>query len=466
MFEFVQGTLLDGMWFWDLEHRERIWMSDAFWGALGYDPASMERSVAAFEAVCEPADFARVLQSIERHLADPGFHYDETVRCTDVDGATRWIRCRGFAIRDGAGRPLRLLGAHSDVTSIKRDEERLRAFVAALPGVALVLDDEGRYVEIMATKETLLAGTRDELLGRRVQDVVPEETATAVLDAVARVIATGRPEVVEYRMHTLGGTSWFEGRVTPFRPGSERERPNVLWLAYDITERKRVQFTLEQRNEELRRFAYVAAHDLRSPLQGIQQLSAWLQEDVAEGNHGASAEHARLIESRVQRLQRLLGGLLEYARTAETLQLEPVDTAEVVAEVLEFVRPLRDEVRIEVDCAFPRLRTDRTLLHQVLQNLLANAVTHHHRGGGTVWLSCEDRPESAVFQVSDDGPGIPAEYRERIFEVFQTLRSRDEVDTSGIGLAIVKKAVAALDGAVTVADREGGGTVFRVELPR
>lgn len=126
IFEFLQLGSLDGIWYWDLEEQEHEWMSPRFWELLGYDPAERQHLAAEWQDLIFPEDLAVVMENFERHRADPSHPYDQVVRYRHANGSTVWVRCRGLAIRDARGNARRLLGAHTDLTPLKRTEEELR----------------------------------------------------------------------------------------------------------------------------------------------------------------------------------------------------------------------------------------------------------------------------------------------------------------------------------------------------
>ena len=127
IFEFLQQGSLDGIWYWDLETQEDEWMSPAFWELLGCDPEKKKHLVSEWKDLIHSGDLKVVLENFRKHCADSGHPYDQVVRYRHENGSTIWVRCRGIAIRDEAGKPVRLLGAHTDLTQLKRTEEQLRA---------------------------------------------------------------------------------------------------------------------------------------------------------------------------------------------------------------------------------------------------------------------------------------------------------------------------------------------------
>ena len=251
-----------------------------------------------------------------------------------------------------------------------------------------------------------------------------------------------------------------------FRPhrGESGVLLGVVTLLTDITERRHLAATLATQatdlarsNEELEQFAYVASHDLKAPLRGIENLVTWIEEDLGALVEGGVRENMDLLRRRVRRLDSLLDDLLAYSRAGRTdAGNERVDTAALVNELASLVSP-PPGFRIEAAAIMPTILTPRAPLTQVLQNLLGNAIKHHdHSATGHVWVRAERRDNETCFTVEDDGPGVPAQFRERVFGMFQTLRPRDEVEGSGMGLAIVRKLVERRGGTLFLADRSPG----------
>ena len=125
--KFLQSGSLDGVWYWDLENPDQEWMSPEFWQVLGVDPATKRHDPAEWQDIIFEDDLKLALKNFEAHCADPDHPYDQIVRYRHADGSTVWIRCRGLAIRDATGKPVRMLGAHTDMTPVKRSEENARA---------------------------------------------------------------------------------------------------------------------------------------------------------------------------------------------------------------------------------------------------------------------------------------------------------------------------------------------------
>jgi signal transduction histidine kinase len=225
---------------------------------------------------------------------------------------------------------------------------------------------------------------------------------------------------------------------------------------------------LEESNHELERFAYHASHDLRAPLRAINQLSQWVEADLPEQVPDDLREHLDLMRQRVARMDMMLRDLLEYSRMSTLYDArfeETVNGASLVDDVILLAAPPPD-MHIEISPKFAAIEVKRMPLQQILLNLIGNAIKHRDTSAGRIDIDVRDDGDSYTFEVGDDGPGIAEEFHVAIFDMFRTLQSRDEVETSGIGLAIVKKAVERFGGSISVDSAPGRGSRFSISWPK
>jgi len=276
---------------------------------------------------------------------------------------------------------------------------------------------------------------------------------------------------------------WYFIRLLPYRT-IDQVVDGVVLTFFDITARKQAEdalrqlnTTLEHRveertkeltrsNQELDQFAYIASHDLKAPLRAIHNLAQWIEEDAAAVLPKESKGHLAKLHSRVKRMGRLIDDLLTYSRAGRHLHKpEWVDTAKLVDDLRFFLAPPHG-FRIEILGALPKIYTERVPLETVLRNLIDNAVKHHHQPEqGVLQISAQAQAAWTEFTLTDNGPGIAPQYHDRIFQVFQGLKPREEVEGSGMGLAVVKKAVETRGGHVQVESDVGQGTTFRFTWP-
>ena len=234
-----------------------------------------------------------------------------------------------------------------------------------------------------------------------------------------------------------------------------------------LVEKERLVERLTKSNEDLERFAYTASHDLRSPLRAIDSLSRMLEEDLGDAL-GDSKKHVDTLRQRVKRMEKLLDDILAYARIDHTLEKnagEFVNGKILVQEISGMLGPPAS-LKIFTGKTLADIDVPRIPVQQVLHNLIDNAIKHHDKGEGSIVIDVEEKEDQYIVSVRDDGPGISPEYHQKIFEMFQTLKSRDKVEGSGMGLAFVKKVLSFYDSAITVESAPGQGTIFRFSWPK
>jgi signal transduction histidine kinase len=283
-------------------------------------------------------------------------------------------------------------------------------------------------------------------------------------------LGSGRFEM-EYRIHAADdgslrhiygqGLTFFEGE------GASRRAVRAIGTLQDITALKKGERALRVANKELEDFAYVASHDLKAPLRIIDSATQWLEEDLAEHLSDETREHMNLLRGRVRRMEKLLDDLMEYARIGRKTdqsygEIVPGDA--LMDNVLALLSPPGFTVNISPN--FAKIRVNRMPLQQILMNLVGNAVKHHDKKQGRIWVTVEDCGGRYAFAVRDDGPGIAPRFHAQIFEMFQTLRPRDQVEGSGMGLAMVRKNIEVFGGTLALESSEGHGSTFRFTWPK
>lgn len=368
----------------------------------------------------------------------------------------------------------------------QRQLAELQAVYASAPVGLAVLDTDLRYVRINDTLAQMNGFPVAAHIGATAKELMPG--LANHLDQIARrVIETGEPVVnLEVTSSIVADSAeprvWLESLYPLRSPHGQIEGINAV--VQDISERKRQEAELKLLNEQLERrvqertaelersnrdldqFAYVASHDLKAPLRGIAQLARWISEDAGDALPPPAQDHLDKLHSRVRRMNALLDDLLAYSRAGRVKHTpQQVAIADLLHNIVETLAPPAN-FRIVYADSLPVVYTERVPLEMVLRNLIGNAIKHHSRPDGTVVITVRAHETYLEFSVKDDGPGIAPEFHSRIFEMFQTLRPRDQVEGSGIGLAIVKKLVEAAGGTVTVESAKGEGTNFIFTWPR
>ncbi|WP_437622702.1 PAS domain-containing protein [Sorangium sp. So ce1151] len=223
---------------------------------------------------------------------------------------------------------------------------------------------------------------------------------------------------------------------------------------------------LERSNKELDRFAYVASHDLKAPLRAIANLSQWIEDDLADKATPETRQHMDLLRSRVVRLEALIDGILRYSRAGRVRDKpETVEVRKLLDEVLALLT-VPPGASIEIAAGMPALFTERVPLEQVFMNLIGNALKYADRPDARVEVRGRDLGDLWEFSVKDNGPGIAPQFHQKVWEIFQTLNPRDNIEGTGIGLSIVQKIVLSKGGRAWVESDKGAGATFFFTWPR
>jgi signal transduction histidine kinase len=248
-----------------------------------------------------------------------------------------------------------------------------------------------------------------------------------------------------------------------------------VWFFRDVTEQKRNEQALHERTAlleeallELNTFAYSVAHDLRAPLRAIAGFSDMLQEDYGEALVPPAREYTRRISDNAKRMDNLITDLLTYSRlTRELMPDEHVNLESLLREILSRFGPeiRQSGAQIDVSGPLPPVVAHRISLDQVISNLLSNAIKFVIPGTPPrIRIFTQEKEDRVLLWVEDNGIGIAPEYQERIFGVFQRLHSLSDYSGTGIGLAIVRRAMERMGGRVGVESEPGKGSRFWIEL--
>ncbi len=250
----------------------------------------------------------------------------------------------------------------------------------------------------------------------------------------------------------------------------EKSRKALTYLLEDVNASReklqKVNIEFAAANKELKEFAYIVSHDLKAPLRAISQLTHWISEDYSEAFDDDGKMQMDLILKRVKRMDGLIEGILRYSRVGRVREKEEhLDLNLLVNEVIANIAP-PDNVKIIIENELPDVLRDSTRMEQVFQNLIGNAIKFMDKDEGIIKVGCADEGAFWKFSVSDNGPGIDKRYHDKIFQIFQTLVPRDEHESTGIGLTLVKKIIGLYGGSVSVESEAGHGTTFFFTLPK
>lgn len=358
--------------------------------------------------------------------------------------------------------------------ALAESQARMNAVVDTAQDGIVVIDERGRIERFNHAAERMFGYSQAEVLGHNVALLMPSpyrEEHDGYLEhyrstGERRIIGIGR-EVTAQRKD--GSTFPVELSVTETLVGAQKL---FTGLIRDITERKQAEerqaqlmHDLRSANEELTNFAYVASHDLKAPLRAIGSLAQWLSTDYADRFDDEGRNHMALLLSRVKRMDRLIDGILQYSRVGRVKETPSrVDLNTLVDETVDLLAP-PPHVKVRV-AHLPTLRLERTRAQQLFQNLLGNAIQYMDKPQGQISVECSEDGGHWHFRVQDNGPGIDRRHWERVFQLFQSLKTRDASESTGIGLSLVKKIVEMYGGRIWLESQVGQGTTFHFTLPK
>jgi light-regulated signal transduction histidine kinase (bacteriophytochrome) len=248
----------------------------------------------------------------------------------------------------------------------------------------------------------------------------------------------------------------------------------VLAAVVDLTERRNLEDGLRESNEalersnmELQQFAYVASHDLQTPLRSISGFAQLLKEDYADRLDETADDWIRRIINGTETMRTLVSDLLAFSRVdSQAMPFTDIDLGEVVDEVIELLHASISELGGTVERSeLPTIKGDRSQLMQMLENLIGNALKYHGDDPPEVRVAAEQAGDMWRISVADNGMGIDPKHHDRIFEIFRRLHAQQDIPGTGIGLAVVRRVVHRHGGDIELESAPGEGTTFTFTIP-
>jgi len=494
LFRMFGDHSLDLMWIVDPRARKLLYMNSAYERIWGRPAAPLYDDLAHWLDGVDPADRQRVAEAA-LHANAAGMYQTE-YRVNRPDGRLVWIRGRGFPLFGPDGRMRYMAGFAEDITLERahRDaQERLERLVATAPGAvhSYCQDAQGR--------------SRFTFASPAIRDLVGVDAATLVergIDLLALVHPDEREAVAQsLRASADLGSAWLATFRVPHTPGGERcleahsmpvREPDggVVWHGFliDITERRRAEqeirslnielehrvadrtSELEAKHHEMEAFTYSVSHDLKAPLRGIDGYSRLLESDHAGKLDEEGRFFVAMIRKATAHMGDLIDDLLAYSRVERGRpKLGPLEPAPVVATVVDGAAAEASAGEVTLTRSVePGLAVmgEREGLVLALRNLLDNALKFTAgRPRREIEVGVRRAGGHALFWVRDNGPGFNMRYHDRIFEIFQRLHRAEDFPGTGVGLAIVRKAVERMHGRVWAESVAGQGATFYIELP-
>lgn len=474
-----------GVWEYIVDSGKLIW-SDTMFDIYGRNKAYFTADYSAWRQCVHPDDIANAEKSFKESI-EKFIPYLCKFRIIQPDGTIKYIQAKAKIERQ-ANHQLRILGTNIDITREELALEKLHNLEVLRSAIVEFSEDaiiskttQGIITSWNLGACNMFGYSAEEAIGKPITELLFPPELKHQEDMLLAQVRAGM--VIKHfetiRRRKDGSQINVSITLSPIKDAAgntvgisaiKRDITDAIATAKMLSKRKleleRSNYELERSNKELETFAYVASHDLKSPLRGIAQLSTWIEEDLANNEYSAVMSHTGLLRNRIQRMEKLLDDLLIFYRAGKSEgTLMTVNVHQMINEIFE-IQNNKPGLRLELINQLPTLTTLSTPLELIIRNLLSNAIKHHDKQEGVIQVSSRELSDDFFeFSVCDDGPGIPEKFHHRIFGMFQTLKPRDELEGSGMGLALIKKIVDTYGGSVTLKS-EGRGACFTFSWPK
>jgi PAS domain S-box-containing protein len=397
------------------------------------------------------------------------------------DGGVKIISKNADLLNDKNGNLIGAIESFEDITvrkvaeeSLRKSEEKYRSIFDLSPEAILLTNADGIIIDVNTKVNDWLGYQNDELFGLNLLEspFIPRKSKLTMQEKFKQALTGNGMMTYELEFISKNGDVLFGDVLTAPLKGLNKKTVGNLIVIPDITERKKA---AEQKaklfskinsiNKELKEFAYVVSHDLKAPLRAINSLATWLVMDYEDKFDEDGKKQLHLLQSRVTRMDSLIDGILQYSRVGRVEE----DKVEIVLqtqvpEIIDYLAP-PENIIVTIDTDLPTIVSEKTRITQVFQNLMSNAIKYMDKPEGTINIGCVKEDEFYEFYVRDNGPGIEEKYFERIFKIFQTLHAKDQYESTGVGLTLIKRIVEMYGGKVWLESEVGNGCTFYFTLP-
>mgnify|MGYP000049654619 CR=1 FL=1 len=393
------------------------------------------------------------------------------------DGGFLLARTLVSAVKDESGEVDYQVALVEDITKEREAEERLKnekekyGSIIANMNLGLIEVDNTDTIQLVNQSFCDMSGFDEEdLIGEKAAGVLNVQNKTIIQQKHAERMAQ-KSDSYEVEVRTKKGEvrHWLISGAP--RYDDAKNVVGSIGIHLDITNQKQLELQkekllkeLETSNEGLQEYAHIVSHDLKSPLRSISALATWLAEDYHDTIDDNGKFNLQQIQEKIEGMDRLIDGILKYSSiNQENLDNTLVNLNDIISDIREIIFVPKN-VNIIIMNTLPNIKVDKTKIHQLFQNLVSNAVVNIEREDGLVEISSAENSSYWQFSVKDNGVGIPQEYHEKIFKVFQSIGHNER--STGIGLSIVKKIIDLYQGKIWLESTVGEGTTFHFTLKK
>ncbi len=472
-FRFGANSLSEGIIVTDLEDRI-TYVNRAMKDITGFTRTEMLDSIA--NELFKPVGIKDFVKDIilSKRTKDVSEVYER--QQVHKEGYIYWVRITASAFKNPDNEIVGTIGTMLNINEQRNSEQKLRLVIDTALDAVITMNQKGEITEWNKNAERIFGYTYEEVIGNELSGyIIPEEYREAHKAGMKRYFKTGEGSLLNQRIEITAIDKTkrmfpIELAITPVI-----QNDNTFFSAFvrDISERKEIEQQkegllkeLEVVNQELKDFAYNVSHDLKAPLRSIGSLSDWLIQDYEGVLDDAGKDLLTLLKNRIRRMHSLIEDVLNYSKIGRLkVDKSTVKVTELLEETLELIG-VPEACQITVSPNMPDVVYDRTRLQQVFQNLISNAIKFLDKPNGLIEVSFSEDDSYYTFSITDNGAGIEERYFDKIFQIFQTLVSKDKFESTGIGLSIVKRIVELNGGTIGVESQVGIGSTFYFTIPK
>lgn len=433
---------------------------------LGYTPEELIDN--KYLDYIHPEDLSIVSDAIKNSFINHSEVLTLEYRFKNKQGNYIWIESTGKYINDNnsiAGLVLNSRDINERYLTqekIKLQSYLLNTIAANMPISIYTLDKKGCILSINGSALDIAVCDTGSIIGTNVYNIFIDKQ-----EEIDIAIAGG---VVNFKNTIVKNQEFFF--ETFIFPANSSTEVALIAFTIDITKEKLQENNikayynnLERINKDLDQYAYIVSHDLKAPLRAIRSLSEFIEVELGELITDEVGKDFELMRGRIRRMELLINGILEYSKAGRQINnSELFSVNDLVSDIITTILPSNLH-SFDVQVAMPVINADKIKIEQVFSNYISNAIKYNNNPKPIINIGYTKTETHYNFYVKDNGPGIDPDYHEKVFAIFQTINPKDNVESTGVGLAIVKKIVEEAGGKVWVESEPGNGSAFYFSLP-
>lgn len=482
-FQYATKATLSIIWDWNVQSDKMFW-ANGMLDYFGYRPEDLSNDSHTWEKYIHPDDQREVIDSIRLKLNSEEDFWEKEYRFLKATGEYALVLDRGYIIRDKNGDPKRMIGSMTDVSkehnlqNLLENASRLakmgtwevdlvnsKVYFSKITREIHELDDDFEpsvenginFYKEGYSREGIVNAMSDAIMKSISWDIELEITTAKGNNRWVRVM--GEPEFIEGNCVRLYGN---------FQDINDRKLAELKLQELNETLENRAQ-QLAVSNDELQQFAYVASHDLQEPLRMVTSFLTLLEKKYANQLDEKATQYINYAVDGAQRMRHVILDLLEYSRVGSLDEArKEINLKLLIEEILILHRKQIQEIEASFNIdPLPSFNSFETPIRQVFQNLMSNALKYHSKEEKPIIsISCQEDNDFFKFSVADNGIGIDPQFKDKIFQIFQRLHTKDQYNGTGVGLAICKKVMDSLGGEIWLDTEYKNGTKFCFKIPK